>query len=41
MGEEEKGGEMRLMFKLFALLSSVEFLGAVAAIILTAIWLSN
>jgi|RhiMethySRZTD1v2_1073278.scaffolds.fasta_scaffold16596_4 hypothetical protein len=32
---------MRLMLKLFALLSSVEFLGAIAAIVLAAIWLSK
>jgi hypothetical protein len=32
---------MRLMFKLFALLSSVEFLGAIAAIVLAVIWLSK
>jgi hypothetical protein len=38
---EERGGEMRLMFKLFLFLGSVEFLGAVAAAILTVIWLSN
>jgi hypothetical protein len=32
---------MRLMFKLFLSLCTVEFLGAVAAAILTVIWLSN
>jgi hypothetical protein len=31
---------MRLMSKLFVLLSSVEFLGAVAAAVLAVIWLS-
>ena len=39
--ENERSVEMRLMFKLFALLSSVEFLGAIAAIVLAAIWLSK
>jgi hypothetical protein len=29
------------MFKLFALLSSIEFLGAIAAIVLAVIWLSK
>ena len=32
---------MRLMFKLFTLLSSVELLGAIAAIVLAVIWLSK
>jgi len=32
---------MKLMLKMFVLLSSVEFLGAVAAVILAVIWLSK
>lgn len=32
---------MKSMSKMFVLLSSVEFLGAIAAAVLTVIWLSN